>query len=642
MVHVGHSWRAWRQVNLRGYTVRIALAMVILVGTTTIALGLLMTQRLSDQIVADMIQSDQSQLAAFNTTFTGYLETIASRLQGLSGFLWYQRNENMGAADTLQDFTEEMRGRGVQCTYALLATGQLVTNHAISEAEINRRGWVRTYNRRGLGDEILGTPFGTETFFLEKPLVRWRFTTSLPLLVVTVHNGHPAGVIGADIDAHVLVYYLSRKLFGTPPPIFSVYDTGGHFLFSTNTTELIAPLTDCRRSNPVLAEALKHQDQNAGSKIISVFGRKILRVWVREPHLGWIVIKDRDWAVMVQPAISYRNNLLLITAIFLLMAVLAAVILARSLGSPVHQMAEVAQRLANGDFSITPNVNVHGELGEISRILQRVARGMQELLGKMGDSIGEGTTGRVFGVPSTFESTSSLEQSFTLLSQRVADLSRALESARVRQREEELRALQAQINPHFLYNTLSAIRWQALDLQAATIVSMVDALSRFYRLSLNKGNEFLTVEDEINLIKAYCEIQQFRFQGKFAIIYELQPAALGLRTIKLILQPLVENVFCHAVTGISRVICIRITAARQGEFLILAVTDDGCGMSSEYVDTVMSGQIQATDSRGYGLRNVHDRIQLYYGNEYGLRVDTAPEKGTRVEVRIPVQSVEEN
>ncbi|NOU98268.1 sensor histidine kinase [Paenibacillus sp. LMG 31456] len=232
-----------------------------------------------------------------------------------------------------------------------------------------------------------------------------------------------------------------------------------------------------------------------------------------------------------------------------------------------------------------------------------------------------------------------LERSVDHLIDKVRNLMEETYKTKVLEREAQLRALQAQINPHFLYNTLDTINWIAIGRNAHDISQMIDALAKYFRLSLNKGRDNVSVEDELNLAKVYLEIQQSRFPQSFEFTVESDPAIHKHYMPKLTLQPIVENALLHGIRkSKGKSGHIRITAHQDGEELVLSVSDDGAGMEEETAGKLLSEPRPESsfDSSGssYGLYNVNERIKLYSGEGYGLSIRSAPEQGTTVTVRL--------
>ncbi|KAI7256676.1 hypothetical protein KC345_g10949 [Hortaea werneckii] len=232
-----------------------------------------------------------------------------------------------------------------------------------------------------------------------------------------------------------------------------------------------------------------------------------------------------------------------------------------------------------------------------------------------------------------------LERSVDHLIHKVNNLMEESYQAKIQEREAQLRTLQAQINPHFLYNALDMINWSAISHDAEDTSQMIEALARYFRLSLNQGRDNVSIADELNLAKVFMEIQQNRFPSTFTFTVEAEPDISDYLIPKLTLQPLVENALLH---GIRRTRGkhgnITISARREQGDIIMAVSDDGTGMSQEQARRLLlepSSELRSDGGAGsFGLYNVNERIRYFAGNRYGLSIETELGKGTVVTIRI--------
>jgi two-component system sensor histidine kinase YesM len=206
----------------------------------------------------------------------------------------------------------------------------------------------------------------------------------------------------------------------------------------------------------------------------------------------------------------------------------------------------------------------------------------------------------------------------------------------IEKKEAELESLQAQINPHFLYNTLSSISRLAKFGQIDKLQQMVLDLAKFYRLSLNEGRTLIPVRSELEQAEAYMSIQKTKFGDAVTIDYDIDPAIGKYETIKLILQPFIENAFEHARMGDS--LNIRIVGRLEGEQIIFKIIDNGVGMSAERIRQIFD-PIEGLNT-GFGIRNVHSRIQLHFGSEYGVKIGSGRGIGTTVQIVIPARIID--
>ncbi len=229
-----------------------------------------------------------------------------------------------------------------------------------------------------------------------------------------------------------------------------------------------------------------------------------------------------------------------------------------------------------------------------------------------------------------------LVRTFTRMMDEINKLISQVYEAKIKLQKTEMKALQAQINPHFLYNSLSIINWKALEADNEEISRITLALSTYYRTSLNKGETMTIAANEIRNIDAYLQIQLIMHDNSFQVIKEIQEDALSYSVPKLILQPLVENAIEHGLdVSEKEEKWLKISVCKEKDALIMAVEDNGMGMSEEQAKSIITYR-----SKGYGVRNVNDRITLLYGEEYHLRVKSRQGEGCRIEIVIPVNKEE--
>ena len=231
-----------------------------------------------------------------------------------------------------------------------------------------------------------------------------------------------------------------------------------------------------------------------------------------------------------------------------------------------------------------------------------------------------------------------LGSSFNSMMDKIRELLKLVYREQQDKREAEIRTLQAQIKPHFLYNTLDTIRWMAEEHQAHEIVKLVSALTRLFRISLSRGREIISLSDEIDHVRSYLYIQKVRYEDKLHYAIDVPESLLNLRVNKLILQPLVENAIYHGIKQKRGEGHIRVSARADGDRLILTVEDDGAGMTMEKcaeLNAALSQPAAKEYDHGYGIFNVNDRIRLSYGAEYGLHYQINESGGITVTLCCP-------
>ena len=236
-----------------------------------------------------------------------------------------------------------------------------------------------------------------------------------------------------------------------------------------------------------------------------------------------------------------------------------------------------------------------------------------------------------------------LAGNFNDMLERIENLKEQVVEEQEDKRKYELQALQAQINPHFLYNTLDSIIWMA-ETNDSNIVPMTEALAKLFRISLNRGNEEILLKKEIEHVRNYLIIQSMRYADKFIFDIQVAEEVEKCKVIKLILQPIVENCIYHGIKKKRGTGHIVIRAFLDGQNLVIQVEDDGCGMSSEMCQKMVSYEVKPENisGSGIGVKNVNERIQLRFGKDYGLSYQSEEGKGTTVTYILPycVEGVE--
>lgn len=267
-------------------------------------------------------------------------------------------------------------------------------------------------------------------------------------------------------------------------------------------------------------------------------------------------------------------------------------------------------------FSILLAKSVTKPLGELVQNIQHIDQG------KLETSINEESEDEI----------GQLIKSFRQMIERLDYMVNEVYQSKIDQQKYEMKALQNQINPHFLYNSLSLINWTAIMHDESEISEMAQLLSTFYRTTLNKGKNVISIKGEWDNTCSYVKIQNMMHSGKIKTELMIEESMFQYEILNLILQPLVENAIVH---GLDHKLDesekkLQVMGEEHEEYLLFRICDNGCGMPKEIMDTILT-----TKTNGYGVQNVQQRIVLYYGKEYGLRYESKENEGTIVEVRIP-------
>ena len=265
----------------------------------------------------------------------------------------------------------------------------------------------------------------------------------------------------------------------------------------------------------------------------------------------------------------------------------------------------------------------------LSRLLGRPLRGLAAAMESFEKDADHFTYRPVGGTREVQE----LSASFSHMVGRIQQLMVTVRQEEVNLRKTELKALQAQINPHFLYNTLDSIAWMCEQGQNADAVRMVHALARLFRISISKGHELIPIAREIEHAESYLQIQKYRYKNRFTYHFEVDPGCLDYLCNKITLQPIIENAINHGLDLMVEEGHITVEVCPDGQDILFRVRDDGVGMTPEQVAAILNKG--PSDRTGIGIKNVNDRLKIYFGKQYGLRIDSVPDEGTCVEIRMP-------
>lgn len=264
-----------------------------------------------------------------------------------------------------------------------------------------------------------------------------------------------------------------------------------------------------------------------------------------------------------------------------------------------------------------------------SRLLGRPLRGLEDAMESFEQDADHFAYRPVGGTREVQE----LSDSFGHMVARIQKLMTTVREEEINLRKTELKALQAQINPHFLYNTLDSIAWMCEQGRNADAVQMVHALARLFRISISKGHELIPIAKELEHAESYLQIQKYRYKNRFTYSFRVDAHCTGYLCNKITLQPLIENSINHGLDLLVEEGKIEVEVCQDGEDILLRVRDNGIGMEPDQVAALLSRE--PSDRTGIGIKNVNDRLKIYFGEAYGLTIESEPDVGTCVTVRMP-------
>ncbi|ETT60799.1 sensor histidine kinase [Paenibacillus sp. FSL H8-0457] len=391
---------------------------------------------------------------------------------------------------------------------------------------------------------------------------------------------HPYGILTMDINANE--FYSLIKMENDNKSVYIIDEFGG--VISTGDQNL--------QSNQLfdVFPIQERMTQDAGSFDMKINGQERFFTYKKLSN-GWSTVITVPYDELLANANQATKNVIWFSVLAIGMAILLLYFTTKVMTKRIEVLLQQIRKVERGDFRLSIKPMGHDEIGQVSFAFNKMASTIQSLIHDV----------------------------------YVKEIAR---------KESELNTLQAQINPHFLYNTLSSISSLAIKEGAMQVYQMVNYLAKYYRVSLNKGKRIILLEQEINLVKNYVAIQKIRFRDKLHMHYDLDEQLFGNTTIKLILQPFIENCINHAI-GDESGININVKLRQEGDDILLQVIDDGIGMTPEQLDHALN---KSDNLSGYGVKNVDDRIKLTYGEEYGVSIFSRLGIGTAVTIRIPVIS----
>ena len=306
---------------------------------------------------------------------------------------------------------------------------------------------------------------------------------------------------------------------------------------------------------------------------------------------GWHIYLYRPSQIVTAPALTITKTVFIMIIFCLFCIILLSSALSSVVVRPLEQLTYNMQQLKDNNFEVTVTYDSPDEIGTLVRNFKSMAEHMNHLINEVLQN-------------------------------------------KILQQKYEMKALQAQINPHFLYNTLSLINSKAILIDQTEIGQVAQFLSTFYRTTLNKGKNIISVRDELNNVRSYINIQLIMHSNSFDVCYEVDEEMLSYTTINLILQPLVENAIMHGIDLIQKPErgLLKIKGYQFDNLLLFEISDNGPGIPASKLDSILHSK-----STGYGVKNVQSRIQLFYGAKYGLSYKSTDGGGTTVILTIPKQ-----
>jgi two-component system sensor histidine kinase YesM len=405
-----------------------------------------------------------------------------------------------------------------------------------------------------------------------------------------------------DADSYDLIGHLIVNI--DESYIYEIYDgikigTTGIIYLATSDGTIISHSDKTVIGNHIDKKLLsKFTDKEGSITYKNSNGQEILLIYNISPTNGFITIGEVLQNELMQPAYTIGNIILLIGVVTITVALIMAYIFLSAITKPLKELGFRMKKVEEGDF------NTHITIS-----------GTEEI--KM------------------------LNDGYNNMIEKIKELIEQIHIEEKEKKEAEFHALQAQINPHFICNTLNSVKWMAHFHHMDNITEMVTALIKLIYNSVGKGDTYITIRDELENLESYLKIQKYRYNDKFEVYYKYNDDVLDCIILKFIMQPLLENAIFHGMEGIEKgKIYINIDKIKDkvGEILKIEIIDNGVGMDKETIEVIMNSSTLKSHSRSYssiGIKNVDERIKLHFGHEYGISICSEKMKGTNITVLLP-------
>ena len=586
------SWRQrWRALYHRSsiqYILSLSFTAVAVVGMALMGLALFL--RFSASSNAQAEESSQQVLAQVNRNMDNYLRAMMR----VSNTVYYQVIKDLDLAteedlESSLDLLYENNRDSLVSIAVFSQEGQLIAAAPLAGLKASvfphRETWFTTAM-----DQIENLHFSTPHVqnLFEDPDHRYRWVVSLSRQVELTRKGSiESGVLLVDMNFSGIEQICKDVTLPYSQGYLYLIDGSGELIYHPRQQLIYAGLLEennlsaANYADGTHTETFQGQRRSVTVKTVGYTGWKLVGVVPRANML------DNYGQLML--------FFLFVVFFSIFLLVFANLRLSEWITAPMKQLDRAVKELESGREPVDFTVNGPYEVEHLSRSIQSMVSTLRHLM----DDI--------------------MEQE-------------------AQKRRSELDVLQSQINPHFLYNTLDSVVWMTENGRTEDAVVMLTALARFFRISLSRGSNIIPLADELEHARHYLTIQKMRYKNKFSAQISAEDGVESLYTIKLIIQPILENAIYHGMAYADGDGEIQIHAFREGEDVLIEVTDNGPGMPEELVEQLLSPNgpaVSGAKGSGIGFRNVHQRIQLTFGPDYGLTILSEPDNGTTVRIRLP-------
>lgn len=481
----------------------------------------------------------------------------------------------------------EMNKDKIQSIVLYDDTGNLITAEPVTaqkeNVEITEQDWFVKATGQ-IENMHFSTPHIQNLF--RDDAYRYHWVVSLSWAVDIIDGGNPRnGILLVDMKYSNISETLEKINRENNGQYYYLCDSAGNIIFHPRAMEISRGLFQENSAEIAKLEDGIYDDSLNGEK------RKVIVSTVS--YTGWKVVGVISQNVQTDSLIRFRYYIMTIITLLIMMILFVNKVITRKISSPILKLNDSVKAYEAGE---KPNIYIGGS-SEIRHLGNSVQKSYEQ----------------------------------------IESLMKEIVEQQNERRKSELDALQSQINPHFLYNTLESITWMVEGNKNEDAVFMISELAKLFRISLSKGKTIISIEDEIQHCRSYLNIQKYRYKDRFEIQYDIDSEIYNYCTVKLIIQPILENAIYYGVGDMDEDEAKIIISGRiKGKDIYISVEDNGMGMREEDVRNILTdNQKVPKHGSGVGLINVHSRIQLMFGTAYGLMVESEADVGTTVTIHLP-------
>jgi two-component system sensor histidine kinase YesM len=588
--------RKLKNLKPRGMQPTIMLAFSVISISIMLVLGIVMYLRFSTLSRQEMIQSTQMLMEQTGENLEDYLVSMRQ----ISDAAYYdvikendltsQNKDIQRGMNLLYEANRDnLRSIAIYNNYGSLMAAEPVAVQK-EDPDVTRQDWyVQAMDK--MENMHFSTPHIQNLF--DDTAFRYYWVISLSRVVELTDEGVPQlGVLLVDMDFSSISRMMKQ---------INTLDNGQYYYLCDNNGQIIYHPQQIQISNGICNENSEIAAQYKDGVYDEVFEGEQRKIVVDTiSYTGWKLVGVIPYTTFTHGMIGIRYFIVMIMLLMAMMLVIINRVISVRISSPILKLNDSVKEFEAGE---KPEIYIGGPL-EIRQLGHSIQR--------------------------------SYEQIDMLMKKIVWEQNE--------RRKSELDALQSQINPHFLYNALDSITWMIEGGRNDDAAFMISQLAKLFRISLSKGHTIISVKDELQHAESYMNIQKVRYKDSFSVTFDVEPSIYTCCTVKLILQPILENAINYGVGGMDDCGEIRVTGLRKDGKIILSVTDNGIGIPEDEVKLLLTDNNRVhKKGSGVGLVNVNNRIQVLFGKEYGLIVESEPDEGTTVSICIPaVPYTEEN